>query len=104
MESRHTLKSLVRFAKREYKEKRPRVVTVYRVKKETSFSRGILPAFLMTHIGYVRFFIITDYGENLRIYAFNHQGVLLSGENYTSNSKDLEKIKKIGKIEYQIPR
>ena len=38
MESRHTIKALVQFANREYKETRPKSIKVYRVKNETILS------------------------------------------------------------------
>lgn len=102
VESRHTVKQLIYFARREYKEKHPKSVTVYRIKRETSLTRGVLPILHIRSIGNTRFLVIANYVDNIRMYAFNQQGILLSGENYETSM--LNKIKKHVKKVYKVPK
>lgn len=104
MDSRHILKNLVQFAKREYDEKRPKLVQVLRVKSKTLLTRGVLPSLQIRQIGAISFIITADYSDILRIYFFDHSGILLYGDNIELTAKNVKNIEKSTKLEYQFPK
>jgi len=104
MDSRHILKNLVQFAKREYDEKRPKLVQVLRVKSKTLLTRGILPSLQIRQVGAISFIITADYSDIFRIYYFDHSGKLLYGDNIEPTAKVVKNIEKSTKLEYQFPK
>lgn len=104
MDPRNILKTLVHFARNEYKDKQPKSVKLYRVKSKNILTRGILPSLQIKEIGLITFLIIADYGESLRIYSFSRQGKLLSGVNISPDFYASKKMENYLKLEFQFPK
>jgi hypothetical protein len=68
MDPRSILKKLIHFAQREYQEKHPKSVKVYRLKSKSILTRGILPSLNIKQIGPIAYLVIANYGENFRIW------------------------------------
>ena len=101
---RAALKEIVKFAKREYKQKRPREVKVLRVRDEKVFSMGgPIPAITVraTHVPY--YIVVLDYGDMYRIYNYTKDATLILGENVEKDSDKMKGIEKSTKLEYRIP-
>ncbi|NHJ24114.1 MAG: hypothetical protein EAX89_06040 [Candidatus Lokiarchaeota archaeon] len=104
MEPRNILKTLAHFAEREYKEKRPKSVKIYRVKSKSVLTRGVLPSLQIKQVGPIAFLVIADYGEHYRCYNFSRQGILISGDNVEPSPKFLKDLEKSTKLEFQLPK
>ena len=102
---RTALKETVKFAKREFREKRPQNVRVLRVKDEQIFSiGGPLPVITIKETQVPFYIVALDYGDMYRLYNFRKDGTLISGENVEKASDNMKKIEKSTKTEYIIPR
>jgi len=87
-------KELIKFARREWKEKRPIKVSLFKVKDYTILKRGLLPSTLIKQRPNPYYLVIVEYTNSLRIYFFTIEGILLEGKNVENNSqmhKDLQK-------------
>lgn len=104
MHERHALKEIVKFAKREFREKRPRSVKVYRVKNERVFSRGFLSSISMSKERLSKYIAAVEHPETLRVYFFTKQGILFSGKNFEKTEKVRKEIKKNTTIQYRLPK
>jgi hypothetical protein len=100
---RKVSKELIRFGRREYREKRPITVKILQVKDITTFKKGILPSLIIKQRQAIQYFIIAEYVENVRVYLFNSSGMLIGAENIEKKSAVLEKLIKTTKIVYHIP-
>ena len=103
-EPRAILKDLIHFAKREYAEKRPKSIKVYRVKSKSLLTRGVLPSFQLKQTGPIAFLIVADYGEHLRAYQFSRQAVLISADNVEPTAKLIKQIQKTTTLTFQLPK
>jgi len=102
---RTALKEIVKFAKREFREKRPQNVRVLRVKDEQILSiGGPLPAITIKETQIPFYVVALDYGDMCRLYKFRKDGTLIDGENVENASDKMKKIEKSTKTEYIIPR
>ncbi|MBA7521697.1 hypothetical protein ES705_13808 [subsurface metagenome] len=102
---RVALKEVVKFAKREFREKKPQNVRVLRVKDEKMVSFGGPFPVLSIKAGQIPFYIVVlNYGDMYRLYNFGKDGTLIGGENVEKNSDKMKKIEKSTKTEYIIPR
>ena len=100
---RGALKEIVKFAKREYKEKKPYAVKVLRVKDEKVFSKGgPFPAVEIRKTRLPYYIVILDYGDVYRIYSYTKGGMLILGENIDKDSPKIKEIEKWTKLEYKI--
>ncbi|MFX1425404.1 MAG: hypothetical protein ACFFBE_03050 [Promethearchaeota archaeon] len=102
---RTALKEVVKFAKREFREKKPYTAKVLRVKDEKIFSKGgPLPVIAIKQTQIPYYIVLLDYRATLRAYNFSKDGTLLFGENIEKESDKLIQIEKTTKIEFIIPR
>ena len=100
---RTALKEIVKFAKREFREKRPQNVQVLRVKDEKIVSFGGPIPVLSIKATQIPFYIVAlDYGDMCRLYNFRKDGTLIGGENVEKESDKMKKIEKSTKLEYKI--
>lgn len=104
MERRDSLKSVVKFARKEYEEKRPINVKVIRVKPKSILTRGLLPSLNIKHIGQVRFVVLANYGKNIRVYFFSKNAQLMGGQNIEKDSKSYNVLMKNTRQEYSYPK
>ena len=102
---RTALKEIVKFAKREFREKRPQNVRVLRVKDEQILSiDGPIPAITIKETQVPFYIVVLDYGDMYRLYNFSKDGTLIMGENVEKDSDKMKKIEKSTKTEYIIPK
>ena len=100
---RTALKNIVRFAKKEYSEKRPISGKVLRVKDERKISiGGPLPRHAIKESHAIYYVVLLDYGENYRVYNFTRTGVLMNGETIEKNSNKIISLEKSTKLEYKL--
>lgn len=104
MSIRDVIKEIIRFGRREYKEKKPLMLRVLRIKSKSVLTRGILPALNMKQIKGTFYLIVADYGDFLRLYSFGKNGQMLGGENVEKNEKVLKEIDKSTKKLYLLPK
>ena len=83
MWEREGLKKVVHFANREYIEKRPKSVKIFRVKSQTILKRGILPDLLIKQKGPIEYLVVEDRGDELKIFGFSRNGIYIT--DYTRN-------------------
>ena len=100
---RGTLKEIIKFAKREFRVKKPLSVKVLRVKDKRVFSRGaLLPSITMKETQVPYYIVIVEYANNYRIYNYSKTGILINGENTEKTSDKMKQIEKSTKLEYTI--
>ncbi len=104
MSFRDVLKNIVKFARREYAEKKPLTLRVLRVKSKSILKRGMLPNLNIKQVGSTHFIIIAEYSEHFRVYSFAKNGQLLGGENINKNPKVLKDLIKSTMLEYYLPK
>ena len=101
---RLALKDVIKFARREYKEKKPSNIRVLRAKKETVFSKGgPIPSIIVKKHQIPPYIVALDYADVFRFYYFSKEGVLLGGENVEKDTKKAKVIQKSTKTELSIP-
>ena len=101
---RTALKEVVKFAKREFREKKPHNVRVLRVKDEKVFSKGgPIPGITVKQTKIPYYLVVLDYGDMYRLYKFKKDGELFQGENVEKQSEKMKQIEKSTKVEYKIP-
>ena len=81
MENRKAANKVVSFAKRCFKQTRPRLLEVRRVKDEKIAMFGYPPVVLRSK-AIVKYLACADYAEQLRIYFFSSSGQSLGAKNY----------------------
>lgn len=101
---REVLKRIVQFGKREYKEKKPLKLSIYRVKSKSILKRGMLPNLNVKQIGLVHFLVVLDYGESLRVYFFARDGQQLGGQNIEKAERFLKDLQKGANLQYHLPK
>ena len=100
---RTALKEIVKFAKREFWEKRPRNVRVLRVRDEKIFSVGVpIPAITVRATQVPHYIVVLDYGNVFRLYNYKKDGTLIVGENVEKVSARMKAIEKSTKVVYII--
>jgi len=104
MSSREVLKNIIKFGKREYNEKKPLNMKVLRVKSKSILKRGMLPNLNVKQIQGTHFVVVADYGEYLRIYSFNRDGMLYGGDNIEKTQKFTKELLKRTTLEYHLPK
>ena len=102
--NRKVLKEIVKFGKREYREKKPSNIKILRIKDETIFIKG--EPFKRVRIAksfHPHYLVLVEYDKSFRIYFFSKSGDLLGGENFNKTSKLINTIDKNTVKEYSIP-
>ncbi|MFX1481420.1 MAG: hypothetical protein ACFFCI_25350 [Promethearchaeota archaeon] len=100
---RTALQEVVKFAKREYRVKKPYSAKVLRVKDEKIFSKGgPIPAVRIKRMQIPYYHVILDYGYDYRLYHFTKDGTLILGENVEKKSEIIRQIEKMTIIEYSV--
>lgn len=101
--SRKVLKELVHFGKREFLEKKPKKVSILRVKDPNVFTRGALPSLAIKQRGLIQYIVMVEYNDLFRLYFFTVEGKLLGAENFKLYSPLLSKISKTSKVLHSFP-
>ena len=96
-------KELIQFGKREYREKKPVKVTIFRVRDKTIFKRGFTPKIIIKQRDLIQYIILAEYDNNFRLYLFTPNGILLGAKNIDKNSILLKDLMKSSKVLYRIP-
>ncbi|MFX1494774.1 MAG: hypothetical protein ACFFBZ_10870 [Promethearchaeota archaeon] len=96
-------KELIQFGKREYREKKPLKLAIFRVRDKTIFKRGFTPKIIIKQHDLIQYVILAEYGINVRLYLFTQNGILLGAKNIDKNSILLKELMKSSKILYRIP-
>lgn len=100
---RTALKEIVKFAKREFREKKPHNARVLRVKEDKNVAFGGPYPVLSVKAEHIPFYIVAlDYGDMYRVYNFGKDGTLIGGENVEKDSNKMKIIEKSTKTEYAI--
>ncbi|MFX1281492.1 MAG: hypothetical protein ACFFA3_19240 [Promethearchaeota archaeon] len=100
---RTALKEVVKFATREFREKKPHNAKVLRVKDEKIFSKGgPLPTISLKRTQVSYYLVILDYGDVYRLYHFTKDGTLIFGENVEKKSETTRQIEKMTIVEYPV--
>lgn len=100
---RTALKVVVRFAKKEVREKRPLTGSVLKVKDIKKISvGGPLPQHVIKESHTCYYVVLLDYGENYRVYNFTKTGILMNGETIEKNSDKIKLLEKSTKLEYKL--
>lgn len=105
MSTRNTKKSLIYFARREYREKRPLSVRVLRIKREKILTLG--GPFKILSISVTKnpyYLVLIEYAEQIRIYYYSKNGISLGARNFEHEEKLLKEIRKATIIEYKLPK
>nr|WP_147664656.1 hypothetical protein [Candidatus Prometheoarchaeum syntrophicum]QEE17771.1 hypothetical protein DSAG12_03609 [Candidatus Prometheoarchaeum syntrophicum] len=81
-------KHLWRFAKKEYNEKKPLDVSLLRVNPRVVFKRGgKLPSIVIKNLKKTAYVICLNYGNTMKVYYFNHEGISLGASNVPSSGR-----------------
>ena len=101
MESRKGANKAVAFAKKLWKETRPKTVETRMVKDEKIMKSGF-PPIVLTSKAPVKFFVWAEYSDALTIYHFSNAGILLGAKTFeqpfTIKSEIIKKSKLIVKF------
>lgn len=101
--NRKVLKEIVKFGKKEYREKKPSRVEVLRIKDETIFTKGEpFKRVSIAKSSHPHYLVLVEYDKSLRIYFFSKNGILLGGENFDKTPKLINTIKNNTVKEYSI--
>ena len=100
---RTALKAVVKFAKKEFREKRPLTGRVLRIKDEVKIAiGGPLPQLGVKEPQNRHYVVVLDYGDIYRIYNFTKTGLLMNGETIEKNSDKIKLLEKSTKLEYKL--
>ncbi len=104
MNTKKIVKALIKFARREYKEKRPLSVRVLRVKEAHVLSKGgPIKTLSVSQIKNPYYLVVVEYKNQMRIYSYLFNGVSLGAENFDITKSLLDEIKKkpVKEFEFQ---
>jgi hypothetical protein len=102
---RDILKKFVKFAKREYQEKKPNSVKVLRTKSVRFLSLGgAFKNYVSQESQNPRYIVLVEYKEQFRLYLFTKEGVLINGINQIKNFKFIKKLQNNTITEYKLPK
>ena len=103
MDSRKVAKEIVLFAKKQWKQTKPKTVEARRVKDEKIMAFGF-PPFVLTAKVPVKFIVCVEYSDAVRIYQFSSAGQLLGAKNFEQLSKVKEEVAKKSNLIAKFPR
>jgi len=99
------VKSLIHFAKREFREKKPFSVMVLRMKNERIISEGgSLKILSMSQTLPIYYLVVVNYENHLRLYYYSRKGVALGAQNLELDENSLQKLHKLTVVEYRFPK
>ncbi|KKL92530.1 hypothetical protein LCGC14_1883760 [marine sediment metagenome] len=105
MNTKKVVKTLIKFARREYSEKRPLSVRVLRLKEAQVFSRGgPIKTLRVNQMKNPYYLVVVEYKKQMRIYSYSLNGVSSGAENLDITKNLLDEIKKKTVKEYEIPK
>ncbi len=104
MNQRDIVKNIIKFGKREFNEKKPLSLQIFRVKSKNILKLGMLPNLTIKQISGIFFLVVLDYGKDLRIYYFNREGHLIRGENVEKTPTLIKSLTKETNLEYKLPK
>lgn len=100
-----TVKQLIFFAKREFKEKKPFSVMVLRMKNERIISNGgPLKILSMSQASPIYYLVVVNYKHHFRLYYYSKEGVALGAQNLELNESTIHKLHKLTVVEYRFPK
>jgi hypothetical protein len=103
MESRKAAKEIVLFAKKQWKQTKPKSVEARRVKDEKVMEFGFPPVVLNAKAP-VKFLVCVEYSDTLRIYQFSNSGQLLGAKNFDHPSEIKNEVVKKSSLIAKFPR
>ncbi len=103
MENRKAVKEVVSFAKKCFKQTKPKFLEVRRVKDEKIAVFGYPPVVLRSKAR-VKYIVCADYTEQLRVYFFSNSGQSLGAKNYGKPNEINKEITKKSNLITKFPR
>ncbi len=103
MENRKAVQEVVSFAKKCFKQTRPKSLEIRRVKDEKVTEFGFPPVVLKSKAR-VKYLACADYTELLRVYFFSNSGQSLGAKNYDNPSDIKIEIAKKSNLIKRFPR
>ena len=103
MENRKAVKEVVSFAKKCFKQTKPKSLEVRRVKDEKVSEFGFPPVVLKSKAT-VKYIVCADYIEQLRVYFFSNSGQSLGAKNYGKPNDIKSEIAKNSNLITKFPR
>ena len=103
MENRGAAKEVVSFAKKCFKQTRPKSLEVRRVKDEKIAGFGYPPVVLRSKAR-VKYLVCADYDDQLRVYFFSSSGQSLGANNYDKPNDIKKEIAKKGSLITKFPQ
>jgi len=100
-----TVKKLIFFAKREFREKKPYSVMVLRMKNERIISEGgPLKILSMSQASPIYYLVVINYEHHFRLYYYSRKGVALGAQNLELDENTMQKLHKLTVVEYRFPK
>ena len=103
MDSRKGAKEVVRFAKKQWRQNKPKTVEARRVKDEKIMEFGFPPIVLTTK-ALVKFVVCVEYLDTLRIFQFSDAGQRLGAKNFEHPFEIKKEVVKKSKLIVKFPR
>lgn len=93
------------FAKLEYQNKKPKELRILRLKPQVIFKRGtMLPHLFITALQQTVYVIYLDYGEEIRFYFFDINGLSLGASTYSIGERGLQELHGKAKTLLKLPK
>jgi len=100
-----TVKQLIFFAKREFREKKPFSIRVLRMKNERIISEGgPLKILSMSQTSPIHYLVVVKYDHHFRLYYYSKEGVALGAQNLELDESTIQKLHKLTVVEYRFPK
>jgi hypothetical protein len=103
MENRKAVKEVVSFAKKCFKQTKPKSLEARRVKDEKVTDFGFPPVVLRSKAR-VKYIVCADYSDQLRVYFFSNSGQSLGAKNYDKTLNIKKEIAKKSNLITKFPR
>jgi len=103
MDSRKGAKEAVLFAKKQWREAKPKTVEARRVKDENAMVFGFPPFAIKTKAP-VKFVVCAEYSDTLTIFQFSNKGQLLGSKIFAQSSKIKKEIVRKSNLIVRFPR
>lgn len=103
MENRKAAKEIALFAKKQWKQTKPKTIEVRRVKDKTTIEFGYPPRVISTRAP-IKFVVCAEFSDVLRIYQFSNTGQLLSAKNFGLPFEIRDEVIKKSKLVFKLPK
>ena len=103
MKNRKGAKEIVSFAKKQWKQTKPKTVEARRVKDDKVMKYGFPPVVLSVKAP-VKFVVCVEYSDTLRIYHFSNAGQILGAKNFNQPFEVKKEIIKKSNLIVKLPR